>query len=116
MATWPSAPSPEQFNFPRISSYATCLATSAATTGLTLSGGYLYVFRPDHNCHWKQGPAASGAASQVTASTSDEYMPAGSPRYIWITSDATGAGDDGLSFKSVDGSGGGKIYISRVVG
>src|SRR5687767_7894887 len=89
MATYPPSPPVELYSYPGLSAYATCLATSGGLTGLTLSGGYLYVIRPDHACHWKQGPSASGPESVVAASTSNDVLGAGQARYIWITQDST---------------------------
>ena len=113
MAT--SFPSPEQFNAPRRAHGAVISATSGAAISVLLSAGYFWEMTTDHDVHYFQGPAVSGAEASALATTTDLILWAKSSRYLWVYDASDGTGNNSISFKSKVGSGGGTIWYAKVI-
>lgn len=118
MATTTSYPSPEMFNRLKWGAGTkTAMGAGSAVRVSNLTLGALYVITADADWHFKQGPSASGAVSQATASTTDMPLAATATKYIWISSTDSGAdntnADDAVS-ATMD-SGTGNFFLSKVV-
>lgn len=110
-------PSPEHFDHLKWGAGTkTAMGAGSAVRISGLAVGQLYVITADAAWHFYQGPSASGAVSQATASTTDLPLTAYATKYIWI-SDASTAGDNTDADDTVSAtmdSGTGNFFIAKV--